>query len=45
MQSPSDNIIEAVATALAKSKSGNKTVELYFKDLENIRLDENKPIT
>jgi hypothetical protein len=25
--------------------SGNKTVEQCFKDLENIRLDENKPIT
>jgi hypothetical protein len=40
-----NNINEAVATAMANSKSGNKTVEQYFKDLENIRLDENKPIT
>ncbi len=40
-----DNINEAVAEATAKSKSGNKTVEQYFKDLENIKLDKNKPIT
>jgi hypothetical protein len=40
-----DNINKAVATAIANSKSGNKTVEQYFKELENIRLDENKPIT
>jgi hypothetical protein len=40
-----DNINEAVATALANSKSGKKTVEQYFKDLENIKLDKNKPIT
>jgi hypothetical protein len=40
-----DNINEAVATAMANSKTGNKTVEQYFKELENIRLDENKPIT
>jgi hypothetical protein len=40
-----DNINEAVATAMARSRSGNKTVEQYFKDLENIKLDENKPIT
>jgi hypothetical protein len=39
-----DNINEAVATAMARSKSGNKTVEKYFKDLEKIKL-ENKPIT
>jgi hypothetical protein len=40
-----DNINEAVARATANSKFGNKTVEQYFKDLENIRLDESKPIT
>jgi hypothetical protein len=40
-----DNINEAVAKAMARSKSGNKTVEQYFKDLENIKLDENKPMT
>ena len=40
-----DNINEAVATATANSKFGNKTIEQYFKDLENIRLDETKPIT
>jgi hypothetical protein len=33
-----DNINAAVATAMANSKSGNKTVEQYFKDLKNIRL-------
>jgi hypothetical protein len=40
-----DNINKAVATALAISKSANKTVEEYFKDLENIKLDGNKPLT
>jgi hypothetical protein len=38
-----DNINEAVAMAMARSKSGNKTVEKYFKDLENIRIDKSKP--
>jgi hypothetical protein len=40
-----DNINEAVAQAIARSKSGNKTVEQYFKDLENIRNKEFKPLT
>ena len=40
-----DNINEAVARATARSKHGNKTVEQYFQDLENIKLDENKPLT
>jgi hypothetical protein len=40
-----DNINEAVAKAMARSKSGNKTVEQYFKELENIKLDEDKPMT
>jgi hypothetical protein len=40
-----DNINEAVAHAMARSKSGNKTVEQYFKELENIGLEENKPLT
>jgi hypothetical protein len=35
-----DNINEAVATALARSKSGNKTVEQYFQDFQNIKIDE-----
>jgi hypothetical protein len=34
-----------VATAVSSSKSTNKTVEKYFKDLENIKLSETKPIT
>jgi hypothetical protein len=38
-----DNINEAVAQAIARSKSGNKTVEQYFQELKNIKLDENKP--
>jgi hypothetical protein len=33
-----------VATAVVNSKSANKTVEEYFKDLENIKSSENKPI-
>jgi hypothetical protein len=40
-----DNINEAVASALANNKSGNKTIEQYFKDLENIRLEGAKPMT
>jgi hypothetical protein len=40
-----DNINEAVAQAKARIKSGNKTVEQYFKDLENIRNEEFKPFT
>jgi hypothetical protein len=34
-----------VAKAMARSKSGNKTVEQDFKDLKNIKLDEDKPLT
>ena len=30
---------------MATSKTGNKTVQEYFDDLENIRLSENKPVT
>jgi hypothetical protein len=33
------NINEAVAQAMARSKSGNKTVDQYFKELENIKLE------
>jgi hypothetical protein len=40
-----DNINSAVATALANSKSANKTVEEYSKDLENTRLSDLKPAT
>ena len=40
-----NNINEAVATAMANSKSGNKTVQEYFDDLENIRLSDNTPVT
>ncbi len=40
-----DNINEAVALAIARSKSGNKTVQEYFNDLENIKQDEFKPLT
>ena len=39
------NINEAVAQAIARSKSGNKTIEQYSQELENIKLDENKPLT
>jgi hypothetical protein len=39
-----DHINEAVATALAESKSSDKTVEQYLKDLENIRLDGTQSI-
>jgi hypothetical protein len=40
-----DNYNAAVATAVAHSKSANKTIGEYFKGLEHIRLSESKPIS
>ncbi len=40
-----DNISSAVTAAFINSESVNKTMEDYFKDLENIRLSDSKPAT
>jgi hypothetical protein len=40
-----NKINSAVAVALMNSKSANKTVDNYFNELENIRLNDTKPTT